>query len=100
MYLTILSNLNYIFQCKIEKNEKCIRDILADLDAGKRSCECGVGCNETDYEVKTSSSLWPSSLASLVNKLKSSNCSNLCLLNIAYLDNIILMCLKLLFFII
>ena len=38
----------------------CEQRILKELDAGTRSCECGEDCSETDYEIKTSSSLWPS----------------------------------------
>ena len=44
----------------LEKDEKCISNILREVDKGIRSCQCGVDCDETGYEVKTSSYLWPS----------------------------------------
>ena len=44
----------------IEKDEECITNILKDVDKGVRSCECGVDCDETGYETKISSSIWPS----------------------------------------
>ena len=34
--------------------------ILKEIDEGKRACSCGVNCKETQYEVKLSSSDWPS----------------------------------------
>ena len=51
---------NTILVFKLVKNERCTNTILKELDVGVRSCECGVACNETDYELKTSSSRWPS----------------------------------------
>ena len=45
---------------EIERNELCTARILRELDAGVRNCECGVDCEETDYEVKTAFSIWPS----------------------------------------
>ena len=40
--------------------EICIDEILKKLDGGNRTCSCGVNCEETQYEVKLSSSDWPS----------------------------------------
>ena len=43
-----------------EKDEKCITNILKQVDKGDRECQCGVDCDETGYETKISSSVWPS----------------------------------------
>jgi len=43
-----------------EPDEICIDEILKNLDGGNRTCSCGVNCEETQYEVKLSSSDWPS----------------------------------------
>ena len=48
------------YNLHLEKDEKCISNILKDVDKGIRSCPCEVDCDETGYEVKTSSYLWPS----------------------------------------
>ena len=45
---------------EIEPDEICIGEILKNLDGGNRTCSCGVNCEETQYEVKLSSSDWPS----------------------------------------
>ena len=44
----------------IEPDDICISGILKELDDGNRTCSCGVNCEETQYEVKLSSSDWPS----------------------------------------
>ena len=43
-----------------EPDDICISDILKELDDGNINCSCGVNCEETQYEVKLSSSDWPS----------------------------------------
>ena len=45
---------------EIEPHEVCTKTILKEIDSGDRSCGCGVDCDEKDYELKTSSSQWPS----------------------------------------
>ena len=52
--------MTFFFNLHLEKDEICISNILREVDKGIRSCECGVDCDETGYEVKTSSYLWPS----------------------------------------
>ena len=44
----------------IETDERCITNILKDVDKGDRSCQCGVDCDEIGYETKISASVWPS----------------------------------------
>ena len=56
--LTIRKKLNFIFEKA--PDELCIGKILHGLDTEERTCECGAECEEKSYEVKTSSSLWPS----------------------------------------
>ena len=50
----------FVFIGKKEPDELCMGKILKEIDEGKRTCSCGVSCEETQYEVKLSSSDWPS----------------------------------------
>ena len=49
-----------IFYLTKEPDELCIGKTLKEIDDGKRTCSCWVNCEETQYEVKLSSSDWPS----------------------------------------
>jgi hypothetical protein len=38
----------------------CVIGIIAQLDAGTRTCECSVECDEIGYDASLSASQWPS----------------------------------------
>ena len=48
------------FYVQKEPDDICISEILKEIDDGNRTCSYGVNCEETQYEVKLSSSDWPS----------------------------------------
>lgn len=38
----------------------CVSDIANQLDLGQRNCSCNIDCEETDFQLSTSESVWPS----------------------------------------
>ena len=38
----------------------CVNAVIEEMDAGQRTCTCNVECEELNYELSITQSLWPS----------------------------------------
>ena len=50
----------------------CVTEVIQGIDIGEIGCGCNVECQEEDYTVSLSTSLWPSSQY-FVRNLKTTN---------------------------
>ena len=57
-------------------DSNCTTDIIKQLDTGNQSCDCRVACQENDFTLQLSSSVWPSNqyMVRIINA-KTSFCS-------------------------
>ena len=44
----------------IEADSNCTTTIIKQLDTGNKKCDCNVACQENDFSLQLSSSMWPS----------------------------------------
>lgn len=56
----VFLNAQFLYNLMVGDDEICTTSLISEIDEGIVYCNCAVECNETEYEAKMSSSLWPS----------------------------------------
>ena len=60
----------------------CVDSVINQLDSGERECMCNVECDELDYKLSVSQSVWPSKQYEVISALNQ-KCSKKCMTFVA-----------------